>query len=208
MPCSTSCAAPTTGSSSAFRPEPNGASWADSVAGSGIVEAQSENIAVGSPVAGVVTQVMVRVGQKVKAGDGLFCLDDREVLADLKCQEANLHAAQAQVARLENQPRREELPGAEADMREAAAAFELARDKVERERRLDAAHAVPAESLVQRERELEMARERLERAQADLKLLKAGAWKYDKEVALAAVDQARSQVERVKVQLERLTVRA
>jgi HlyD family secretion protein len=111
--------------------------------------------AVGSPVAGIVTQVMVRVGQKVKAGDGLFCLDDREVLADLKCQEANLHAAQAQLARLENQPRRAELPRAEADMREAAAAFELARDKLQRERRLSAAHAVPAESLVQRERELE-----------------------------------------------------
>src|SRR6516165_5381775 len=85
--------------------ELTGDSWIDSIAASGIIEAQTENIAVGTPLPGIVTQVKVRVGQKVKAGDALFCLDDRELRADLRCQEANLHAAQAQLARLENQPR-------------------------------------------------------------------------------------------------------
>jgi HlyD family secretion protein len=201
-------AAPTPESFSGFIPEPNGNSGIDSIAASGIVEAQTENIAVGSPLAGIVTQIKVRVGQKVRVGDALFCLDDRELMADLKCQEANIHAAQAQLTRLENQPRLEELPAAEARVREAAASFQLAMDKLDRERRLSANRATSAEALVHREQGFQMAKERLERAEADLKLLKAGAWQYDKEVARAAVAQAKSQVERVKTQLERLTVRA
>ena len=36
-----------------------------------------------------------------KVGDALFCLDDRELLADLNCQETNLQAAQAQQANVE-----------------------------------------------------------------------------------------------------------
>ncbi len=188
--------------------EPERDAGADGIAASGIVEAQTENIAVGSPTPGIVTQVHVHAGQRVKVGDALFDLDDREVRADLKCQDANLAAAEAQLARLENQPREEELPVAEARGREAAASLRLARDQLDRERRLGADHASSTESLVRREQEVCMARERLERVEAELKLLRAGAWKYDKGVARAAVVQARSQVERVKTRLERLTVRA
>jgi len=128
--------------------ESTGSSCTDSIAASGIVEAQTENIAVGAPLPGIVTQVKVRVGQKVQAGDALFCLDDRELRADLKCQEANVHAAQAQLARLENQPRLEELPAAEARVREAEANLRQAKDRLDRERRLVGQPATSAESLV------------------------------------------------------------
>jgi multidrug resistance efflux pump len=199
---------PNTGAPSGLLEEPNGGPYADSIAASGIVEAQTENIAVGAPVAGIVTQVKVRVGQKVKAGDALFCLDDRELLAELNCQQANLRAARAQLARIENQPRLEELPAAEARVREAEANLQLERDQLDRQRRLRATGATSTESLVVHKQRFQTAKERLARAQADLTLLKAGAWKYDKEAARAAVAQAGSHVERVKTQLERLTVRA
>lgn len=201
-------ASPTTERPSPFLPERMGNSSADFIAASGIVEAQSENIAVGSPLAGIVTQVLVRVGEKVKAGDALFCLDDRELLANRKYQEANLQAAQAQLTRLEHQPRQEELPPAEARVREAEAGLQQEKDLLDRERRLLPVGASSAESLVRREQGFQMAKERLARAEADLKLLKAGAWQYDQDVARAGVEQAKSQVEQVKTQLERLTVRA
>ncbi len=187
-------------------PEPRGHSGIDTIAASGIVEAQTENIAVGSPVAGIVTQVRVEVGAQVKVGDALFRLDDRELVAELKCQEANLQAAQARLTRLQHQPRLEELPPAEARVREAEAILLREKDVLERERRLAVAGASSAESLHRREQDFQAANERLAQAKADLRLLKAGAWKYDLEVARAAVAQSESQLERVKTQLERLTV--
>ena len=51
------------------------------VAGAGLVEAQTENISVGSNLAGVATEVFVVVGQRVRKGDRLFRLDDRALIA-------------------------------------------------------------------------------------------------------------------------------
>ncbi len=47
------------------------------VAGAGIVEANTENLAIGTPIAGIVSKVYVDVGTHVKAGDPLFTIDDR-----------------------------------------------------------------------------------------------------------------------------------
>src|SRR5262245_61567580 len=61
--------------------------FAATVSGAGITEAQTENIAVGSALPGVVLEVYVpvdQVGQKVKAGDPLFRVDDRQLKAQLK----------------------------------------------------------------------------------------------------------------------------
>lgn len=71
------------------------------IAGSGIVEAQSQNIAIGTPLPGVVKTVAVKVGDTVKAGDALFLLDDRETLADLKVKQADLAKAKAAVGEAE-----------------------------------------------------------------------------------------------------------
>jgi HlyD family secretion protein len=76
--------------------------FGDTVAGAGMVEPSSEasgtgNIAVGSQLAGVVTQVPVRIRQSVKAGDLLFELDNRQTAADLKVRQAAVPVNQAQV---------------------------------------------------------------------------------------------------------------
>src|SRR5438045_2956825 len=54
------------------------------IAGSGIIEARLENIPVGSPVPGVVWEVFVKVKDKVKKGDPLFRIDERDLRADLE----------------------------------------------------------------------------------------------------------------------------
>lgn len=66
-----------------------------SVAGAGIVEANTENIAVGTPVAGVVSNVYVSVGSKVKAGDPLFKIDDRDLSAQLLVKKAALKVTES-----------------------------------------------------------------------------------------------------------------
>ena len=67
------------------------------VAGAGIVEASTENIAVGTLVPGVVTEIFVKIGDSVKAGAPLFRIDDRDLRAELAVRQAAVLSAEAAV---------------------------------------------------------------------------------------------------------------
>jgi multidrug resistance efflux pump len=191
--------------------EPARDPYGQSVAGAGIVEAETENIAIGSALPGVVLEVFVpveKVGQRVKAGDPLFRVDDRQLRAQLRFQKANLLTAEAQLAKLEMQPRPEELPPSEAKVRTAKASVALIQDQYERARKLLPSRAMSEEDYRQRELSLETARQQLAQVQAEHQLLKAGAWDKDKAIAKAAVEQARSQVDMIQTDLDRALVRA
>jgi len=69
--------------------------FATYVAGTGIIEAPSGNIAVGTPVSGVVTEISVKVGDHVKAGDPLFKIDDSDLQAQLVTARARVGEAEA-----------------------------------------------------------------------------------------------------------------
>jgi multidrug resistance efflux pump len=182
--------------------------YAHTVAGSGVIEPQTENIAIGSSLPGVVVSVNVQVGQRMKAGEELFRLDNRAQMADLRYRQAALEAAQADLTRLENQPRPEEIPVSQSQVADWEANLADQEDQLMRARELSGRKIISAQELVTREQAYRMARARLNKARAELDLLKAGAWKYDKTVARAAVDQAQSQVEQVQTEIERLSVRA
>ena len=81
--------------------EPANSPYPAFIAGAGIIEAKSQNISVGTPLGGIVVQVVVKVGDKVKAGDILFRIDDREALAELGVRKANLAKAKALVGEAE-----------------------------------------------------------------------------------------------------------
>jgi RND family efflux transporter MFP subunit len=68
------------------------------IAGAGIVESRTENIAVGAPVPGVVLSVKVSVGDDVRAGDELFKIDDRDLQAELLMRNAQVETATAALA--------------------------------------------------------------------------------------------------------------
>jgi HlyD family secretion protein len=180
----------------------------NTVAGSGIVEARSENISVGSHLPGVAVEVFVKVGQKVKAGDPLFRLDDRQLQAELKVREANVAATEAQLSLLHLMPRPEEVPPSQAKVREAEANLANLEDQRARARTLFAKKAIGEEELIRSEQTTRVAREQLARARADYALLQSGAWEADKAVTRATLEQAKAQVEQTKTELERLTVRA
>jgi HlyD family secretion protein len=69
------------------------------VAGTGVVEAGTGNIAVGTPVSGIVAAVAVRWGDRIEAGATLFRLDDRELQAQLPLAAAHVQEVAAQLAR-------------------------------------------------------------------------------------------------------------
>lgn len=63
--------------------QPSESPYVHYIAGTGIVEAISGNVEIGTPVAGVVIDIYVDVGDRVTAGDELFKIDDRDLQADL-----------------------------------------------------------------------------------------------------------------------------
>src|SRR5687767_13493646 len=68
--------------------EPSRSPYQMPVAGAGIVEASTENIAVGTVVSGVVNEIFVHIGDEVKKGAPLFRLDDRDLRAELAVRQA------------------------------------------------------------------------------------------------------------------------
>src|SRR6516164_8539928 len=132
--------------------EPPRSAFSQTVGGAGIVEAWTENISIGTPLPGVVLEVYVpveKVGQTVKKGDPLFLVDNRQLLATLKSNKANHRAAQAQLAKLEAQPRREEVPPSEAKVQVAQANLALQQDLADRARRLRPSGAMAQEDVNQ-----------------------------------------------------------
>ncbi len=68
------------------------------VAGAGIIEASTENIAIGTTVGGVVARIYVQIGSRVKAGAPLFTLDDRTLHAEIALRESAVKVVEAQLA--------------------------------------------------------------------------------------------------------------
>jgi RND family efflux transporter MFP subunit len=68
------------------------------VAGSGLVEASSENILLGTQIAGIVSQIFVQIGSNVKVGDPLFTIDERPLRAEVATRQAAVQVAEAQFA--------------------------------------------------------------------------------------------------------------
>ncbi|HVC95516.1 MAG TPA: efflux RND transporter periplasmic adaptor subunit [Pirellulales bacterium] len=188
--------------------EPSHAPFARAVAGAGIVEPQTENIAVGSQVPGVVTEVLVEVGQRVKVGDPLFQLDDRIQQADLKAREATAAAAESQLTQMLRRPRPEEVPVAEAQVAEMEANVVARRDSLDRAKRLSASKVLTGEDVVAREQEYQKAEAQLACMEAQLKLLEAGTWQYDLLVQHAALDESLAQIEQTKAEIAQRTIRA
>lgn len=71
------------------------APFASFIAGSGITESGRGNVAVGTAVPGVVSELYVQVGDSVKAGDPLFRIDDRDLQAQLAVARARVGEADA-----------------------------------------------------------------------------------------------------------------
>lgn len=188
--------------------QPASPPYADRVAGAGLVEASSQNIAIGTQLPGVVTSVPVKAGDRVKAGTILFTLDDRALQAELKVRIAALDIAQRTLDKLRAQPRPEEVPPVKARVDEMSAMVGDMANQLRIMEGVTDPGAVSQDDLSKRRFALQAARARLSAAEAELRMMEAGAWAPDIAIAQAQVDSARAQVESVRTDLDRLSVRA
>ena len=95
------------------------------VSASGNIEPHAQ-VALGFDLGGRVTEVLVEVGDAVKAGDPLARLDDRALLLQVEQAEAALEGAQAQLDLLLEGARPEQIAAAEANLRAIRAQAEAA----------------------------------------------------------------------------------
>ncbi len=188
--------------------EPPRAPYTSFVAGAGLIEASTENIALGSQVNGVVREVVVAVGQQVKAGDVLFRIDDREQVATLAARQAALHVAKEQLERLKKQPRAEELPPAEARVTGAKAALAETQWLLSMSEQVSSRSALTEDELARRRFAVEAARAKLTEAESMLALTRAGAWAADIAVSEAQIAEAEAAVGSANTDVELRVVRA
>ena len=185
---------------------PPAAAYPNQVGAVGLVEAASENISVSLPVPGLVTAVRVKAGDHVRKGQVLFVLDDRDLRAELALRQSNADLAQVKLSRLEASPRPEEIPPAEARIREAQATLSDTETQLRMIEAVKDKRAIKEEDVQRRRRAVDGAQARLQEARSQLDLLKAGTWRPDLDVARAELKQSQQQVARLRADLDRLTV--
>lgn len=178
------------------------------VGAAGMVESAGEDISIGVPVPALVLEVYVKPGDRVRRGQPLLRLDDRDLRAELALRESQVKLAAAQLERLRNAPRAEDIPPAEARVAEARAALADAETQLRLIESVRDPRAVRTEEVERRRAAVQMARARVAEAEASLARLKAGSWKQDIEVAEAELAASQKAAERVRADLERLTVTA
>ena len=119
------------------------------IAASGLVEANTRNIAIATPVGGTVAHVLVKVGDPVEAGQPLFNLDDRDLQAQQHVRQSTLESNRSKVSE------------AEASLRDVQEQLRLAEAVSDR-------RAISAEDLSKRKFAALLAEAKLRTARADV----------------------------------------
>lgn len=164
--------------------QPANAPFSSYIFGPGIVEASTENIAIGTPVSGIVTAIYVKWGDRVKTGDPLFKVDPRDL-------EAQLLPANAKVKEVEAQ-----LSPANAKVEEAQATLAKAENRLKVGEALEPGVSVSAEEMSNRRFDVAIDKATLASAQAQVDQIKT------------QVASAEAQVGQIKAQIELHTIRA
>ena len=154
------------------------------VFGPGIVEASTENIAIGTPVSGIVTAVYVKWGDRVKTGAPLFKVDTRDL-------EAQILPANAKVKEVEAQ-----LLPATAKVKEAEATLAKAENRLKVGEGLEPGVSISAEEMANRRFDVGINKAIVASAQAQVEQINA------------QVASAKAQVEQIEREIALRTIRA
>jgi multidrug efflux pump subunit AcrA (membrane-fusion protein) len=152
--------------------------------GPGIVEASTENIAVGTSISGIVTAVYAKWGDRVKRGAPLFKIDTRDL-------EAQLPAAAAKVKEMEAQ-----LSSANAKISEARENLGRSGNRLKVGEELEIGVSISAQELANRQFDVGVAKAGLASAQGQVEQINA------------QIESANAQVMQLRNEMELRTVRA
>jgi multidrug resistance efflux pump len=161
-----------------------------------------------APVAGVITQVLRREGDAVRAGDLLMALDQREQRAQRADLVAERDEARADLVKLQRGSRPQEVAAATDVVARCRSELALAKAKLDRVGKLHAAQLVPTEELETARTDAEVKQQELARAQAELDLLRAGSRPEDRDAQRSVLVGLEAELRYVESELARGAVRS
>ncbi len=160
------------------------APFTSNIFGPGIVEASTENIAIGTPVSGIVAAVYVKWGDRVKAGAPLFKVDTRDLEAQLLPVNAKVKEVEAQL-----------LP-ATAKVNEAEATMAKAENRLKVGEGMETGVSISVEEMANRRFDIAIDKAILASTKAQVEQIKA------------QIASAKAQVEQIDREIELRTIRA
>lgn len=173
---------------------------------SGILEAQT--IHPGSPLGGRVIDLPVQVGQVVNQGEIIAYLDTNLLEIQLKASQAQLNAAQAQVAMVQAGARPVDIAVAEAGVDLASEGLKAAHQALRDAQEISENDPIRDEQIALAQSKVEEAKANLAQAQSSLDALKSLPDAADLAEVQAAFDAAQAEVNHLRGQIERQTLRA
>jgi HlyD family secretion protein len=165
-------------------------------------------IQVGSKVVGRVAWIGIEKGDHVKQGQVLVRLEDSEFQAQWEQAKANLAVAKANLKKLVNGSRPQEIEEAQAAVEQAEAEFENAGVNLRRTKQLAAESVASRQQLDNDQAAYDVARAKLASVRKNFELVKIGPRPEDIELARAQVAQAQGAVDYAKTMLDATVIRS
>jgi HlyD family secretion protein len=157
---------------------------------------------------GQVAKLYVDQGSRVKAGQILARMDDRNLQGQLLQAQGSLAAAEANLRKLRAGNRPQEIQQAEQNLKEAKAQFIATRSTYESNVQLSSSGAISRNALDSSRSTYEAAQARINALQQQLNLSRAGSRQEDIDAARAQVLQARGGLKTIQTQINDTVIRA
>lgn len=169
---------------------------------------ERDRITLSATAAEVITDLPIREGSVISRGDLLVQLDDSLQMAVVAKAEADVQQFDANLEKLRNGPREEEIMAAAARVEAARASLQEITQDIRRIERLVQQQLAPAAELETAQTRRDARQAALNEAEDQLRLLNAGTRAEDIRLAEAQLSAATSQLSRERQNLQNLTVQA
>lgn len=157
---------------------------------------------------GRIAEMLYNAGDKVKAGDIMVRMDDKELQLQKKALEAQKRSIAAQLEELKNPDNSEEINRLSAQVRSAEAAYENARRVADNNKALYDAGTISNNTYQESLTELAAAEAALESAQSSLALAQKGISGNVAKQYEAQISEIQAQIEQVENRIGNMTVKS
>jgi HlyD family secretion protein len=178
------------------------------VSGPGIIEPRERETRLGAATSGIVRTILVKEGDRVKAGDLLVELESTVESATVASTIADWNASEAEALRTQNGSRVEDRDAAEADARSAEARAKLSAGTADRLRVAQTGGGATLDELDRAVRQAEADKATAQSLLARLAALRTGSRSEDRVLARARAESAKARVTEAKARLEQKVVRS
>jgi HlyD family secretion protein len=186
----------------------NGQLLNTAVSARGQIEGGSDLFSLGTSATGTISQLLVKPGDHVQAGQPLLRVDCRALEGEVAARQSDLAASEAVFARVTHGSRPEEIAIGEANVNLADARLHEAQKEFDRAQALHEGVTVTRVQIDQAERDARMAEAMLAEVRAKLVLLKVGSREEDITEARARRDAAKARLDEAAARLAYCTVAA